>query len=67
MGNRMNEGRCLRCDFELLDLKSYFCTECEKIIREQTKAKVAKRKDKNVKRIKMNIGMLGVVQKIKKP
>lgn len=66
MGNRMNEGRCLRCDFELLDLNKYFCTECEKIVREQVKSKVAHRKDKNVKRVKMKIGMLGQLQKIKK-
>ena len=67
MGNRMTEGRCLRCDFELLDLNSYFCTSCQKIINEQVKEKVRHRKDKGTKRIKMNIGMLGKLQKIKNP
>lgn len=67
MANRIEEGKCPRCGFELLDLKNYFCTQCEKEITKEIQAKVAARKGRKgkVKRIKMNIGMLGVTQKIK--
>ena len=63
--NRIEEGRCPRCGFALLDLKAYFCTQCERDIQKEVRAKVAGRKNMNKKRIKMNIGMLGATQKIK--
>lgn len=35
MGNRMDEGACLRCGFPLIDLKYFLCTECTKIVASQ--------------------------------
>ena len=67
MSNRIQEGRCPRCGFELLDLRAYFCSQCEREIQKEVRAKVAARKGRTgAKRIKMNIGMLGVTQKLKK-
>lgn len=64
--NRIEEGCCPRCGFELLDLSAYFCSQCEKAIQKEVRAKVVARKTGTGKRIKMNIGMLGVTQKLKK-
>ena len=67
MGDRITDGRCIKCGFALIDLNSYFCTQCQKEVQAEVRAKVQSRKETgNKKRIKMNIGMLGVTQRIKK-
>lgn len=63
--NRIEEGRCPKCGFELLDLSRYFCSSCEKEIEKEVRAKVSARKTVGKKRIKMKIGMLGQIQKAK--
>lgn len=67
MGNRIEGGQCIKCGFDLLDLSDYFCTQCRKEITKEIQGKVAARKSRKgkVKRIKTNIGMLGVTQKLK--
>jgi len=35
MGNRLEEGVCLRCAFPLVDLKVVLCSECTKIVAAQ--------------------------------
>ena len=64
MSNRIEEGKCPRCGFDLLDLNQYFCSQCEKELRAEVRQRVAARKT-DKKRIKMKIGMLGVLQKAK--
>ena len=59
MGNRIDEGRCPKCGFELLDLSEYFCAQCRKELKKEVQARVAARKNVVRKRIKMKIGMLG--------
>ena len=35
MGNRIDEGVCVRCGFPLVDLKNFLCTECTQIVAAQ--------------------------------
>jgi hypothetical protein len=37
MGNRLEEGLCLRCGFPLMTDKQLFCTQCEGIVAEQVR------------------------------
>lgn len=65
MGNRIDEGRCPKCGFALIDLGEYFCRECQKQLEKEVHARVAARKNVIRPRIKMKIGMLGQIQKVK--
>lgn len=65
MSNRIEQGKCPRCGFDLIDLNSYFCSQCEREIQKEVRARVAARKSSGKKRIKMKIGMLGEIQKLK--
>lgn len=56
--NRMQEGRCPRCGFELLDLSKDFCSQCAKDINKEVAAKLADRKNPDRKRFRIRIGML---------
>jgi hypothetical protein len=35
MGNRLEEGLCVRCGFPLIDLKFMMCVECTRIVAAQ--------------------------------
>jgi predicted RNA-binding Zn-ribbon protein involved in translation (DUF1610 family) len=56
--NRIEEGRCPKCGFELLDLSKSFCSSCQKEIIKEVAARVASRKTVTRKRMKLKIGML---------
>jgi predicted amidophosphoribosyltransferase len=63
MGNRITEGRCVRCGADLLDLSEYLCTTCKKALIKESRARVAARKSPVRKRMKLKIGLLGRAQK----
>jgi len=35
MGNRIEEGVCVRCGFPLIDLKNFLCSQCQPIVARQ--------------------------------
>lgn len=35
MGNRIDEGVCVRCGFPLINLDNFLCTECTQIVAAQ--------------------------------
>ena len=70
-GNRLEEGRCIRCGAKLIDLNSkwHMCTECIKQTQTDIRKMAAKKKvDKGSPRLKkVWIPMLGRKTGIKGP
>lgn len=49
MGNRIEEGVCVRCGFPLIDLTNFLCSQCTPIVAEQVAKIKANPKNKGKK------------------
>jgi hypothetical protein len=52
MGNRLEEGVCVRCGFPLIDLNNFLCSQCIPIVVEQVR-KIKANPNNKGKRIKL--------------